>query len=132
MIDEKKLIEAIKARQKTHEKDNEDFKNFVGCDFPEILARVDELDVILKMIEEQPKVAEWIPVEKETPKAGERYLVSGVWISDGYISEPRVYDAVYGSDGKWHGYNYTETAYSVVAWQTLPEAYEPKERIETK
>ena len=55
MINEVALIRMIKERQEIHEKDSEAFENEGFC-FPEILSRIDELDVILKMIDELPKV----------------------------------------------------------------------------
>ena len=31
---------------------------------------------VIKMIEEQPKICEWIPLEEKTPENGERVLLS--------------------------------------------------------
>lgn len=55
MIDEAALIRMIKERQEIHGKDSETFESAGFC-FPEILSRIDELDVILKMIDELPKI----------------------------------------------------------------------------
>ena len=55
MLDETMLIRVIKERQEVHEKDSEAFGNEGFC-FPEILSRIDELEVILKMIDDLPKI----------------------------------------------------------------------------
>lgn len=54
------------------------------------------------------------------PQPGRRYLVTALW-KDGDFKTRSVCDAVYGSDGKWHGENYIPVSYEVVAWQFLPE-----------
>lgn len=60
MIDETKLIHMIKERQEIHAKDIEDFRSnepALDDDFDYMIAaRIDELEVILKMIEEISKI----------------------------------------------------------------------------
>ena len=66
----------------------------------------------------------WTPVDESLPEAGKRYLVSAYWVSEDYVSEPRIYDAVFGADGNWHGENYKILENPIVtAWAELPEPY---------
>lgn len=67
----------------------------------------------------------WIPCSVSMPVFGKRYLVTGVW-KDKEYENYRVYDAVYGSDGIWHGNYYEPVGYEVISWQPLPEPYQPK------
>ena len=64
----------------------------------------------------------WIPCSERLPEAGKRYLVSAIW-KDKDFEKSAVYDAVYGSDGLWHSYNYEPVSYKVIAWQPLPEPF---------
>ena len=64
----------------------------------------------------------WIACSERLPEAGKRYLVSAIW-KDKDFEKSDVYDAVYGSDGLWHSYNYEPVSYKVIAWQPLPEPF---------
>lgn len=66
----------------------------------------------------------WIPCSN-MPKPGKRYFVTAKWKVDDY-EKLSVYDAVYGSDGFWHTYDYKITPYEVIAWQPLPAPYQTK------
>lgn len=68
----------------------------------------------------------WIPCSERLPEAGKRYLVSAIW-KDKDFEKAAVYDAVYGSDGLWHSYNYEPVSYKVIAWQPLPEPYKERD-----
>lgn len=68
----------------------------------------------------------WIPCSERLPEAGKRYLVSAIW-KDKDFEKSAVYDAVYGSDGLWHSYNYELVSYKVIAWQLLPEPYKERD-----
>lgn len=70
----------------------------------------------------------WIPCSERLPEAGKRYLVSAIW-KDKDFEKSAVYDAVYGSDGLWHSYNYDPVSYKVIAWQPLPEPFKESEDI---
>ena len=59
---------------------------------------------------------------KNLPKPGKRYQVTAIWKDDDF-EKRSVCDAVYGSDGQWHGENYILVPYEVVAWRFLPEPY---------
>lgn len=65
----------------------------------------------------------WIPCSERLPEAGKRYLVSAIW-KDEDFEKHSVYDAVYGTDGIWHTYEYKPIMYEVIAWMPLPEAYQ--------
>lgn len=69
----------------------------------------------------------WIPCSDKFPETVGRYLVTAVW-EDGDFKKHSVYDAVYGSDGIWHVQDYAPAPHKVIAWQPLPEPYQPKER----
>ena len=68
----------------------------------------------------------WIPCSERLPVAGKRYLVSAIW-KDKDFEKSAVYDAVYGSDGLWHSYNYEPVSYKVIAWQPLPEPFKERD-----
>ena len=108
MIDEKKLIDEIKSLEST--------------DDPMLLETS-----ILSLINDQPKVGEWIPVTHEIdeesgeymftcqlPEEGEKVIVVDRW---GYINiDEQCYDGYgwYLDGGDWN---------DIVAWMPLPEAY---------
>ena len=64
MIDEKKLIEVLKQRIASHEKDAAEID---GCAI-EFLRLADEVQAIIEVIEEQPKVNEWISCSERMPE----------------------------------------------------------------
>lgn len=70
MIDEKTLIEALKQRIALHEKDGNDFANeHIHYDAEELFLRLaDEVQAIIEVIEEQPKVNEWISCSERMPE----------------------------------------------------------------
>lgn len=89
---------------------------------------------VIKMIEEQPKICEWIPLEEKTPENGEHVLLSfanekqkplvGIWKADdegGAFYAPFT-DRTYASLG-----------YYATAWMPLSEPYEentPKKKAD--
>ena len=83
-------------------------------------------DHCILFLEKQPTSYNdgWIPCSN-MPKPGKRYFVTAKWKVDDY-EKLSVYDAVYGSDGFWHTYDYKITLYEVIAWQPLPAPYQPK------
>ena len=68
----------------------------------------------------------WIPCSERLPEAGKRYLVSAIW-KDKDFEKSAVYDAVYGSDGLWHSYNYEPVSYKIIAWKPLPEPFKGRD-----
>lgn len=83
---------------------------------------------IIKMIEEQPKICEWIPLEEKTPENGEHVLLSfanekqkplvGTW---------KVDDEGGASYAPFTGRTYASLGYFVNAWMPLPEPYKPED-----
>lgn len=61
------------------------------------------------------------------PEPGRRYRVTALW-KDGDFETRSVYDLVYGTDGLWHGENYTPVSFEIIAWKPLEEPY--RENIE--
>lgn len=104
MINEKKLIEEIKKR-------------WVG------------VGNILKLIDEQPKVGEWIPCSERLPhEPKENPVLEGknlelYLVTTKYGSNER--DKVYPFRAFWNGVNFTDGWHilDVIAWMPLPEPY---------
>ena len=111
--------------------------NTIDCQMKTVTCRKWDYGTIVKAIEIVKQEAEkfgtdtnvgsngWIPCSVAMPVFGKRYLVTGVW-KDKEYENYRVYDAVYGSDGIWHGNNYEPVGYEVISWQPLPQPYQPK------
>ena len=101
MIDEKKLIDELK--QSGMIVDNE-YGN----------AMVD-------MINEQPKVGEWVPCAVRLPDETGHYLVC---IQGGSIGLAKyTYNTTHEYKAFWIGYVKEE---NVIAWQPFPESYNPQ------
>lgn len=75
------------------------------------------------------KFKKWIPCSKRLPETTGRYLVTALW-KDGDFEKYSIYDAVYGNDRIWHIHwhvqDYAPAPRIVIAWQPLPEPYQPK------
>lgn len=120
MIDEKKLIEELN-RQKyilTFEDSNPIDEGF-NCG----------IDKAIQLVESQPKVGEWIPVEERLPEEQTDYK----GIKRSYCSLVTVIgygvsriDIDYTVNGIWH-LEEANTVLKVLAWQPLPKSYEVKE-----
>lgn len=120
MIDEKKLISVVEKRQEYWETNAAEFDkkhdliNMDICD-----GKATELDCIMKLINDQPKVGEWIPCSERLPEKHEHVLIT--W-KDG--EHYHATEAIYGRNG-WLNYSPNELPHDieVVAWQTLPEPW---------
>lgn len=100
MIDEKRLLEVLE-------------KNFYGLGGVEVLKQI---------INEQPKVGEWIPVEERLPKHDGDYLIQAINDYEGIYMAVSNYDSQYksfSSDGVEDD--------NAIAWMDLPKMYEVKE-----
>ena len=83
---------------------------------------------VIKLIEEQPKICEWIPLEEKTPENGEHVLLSfanekqnplvGTW---------KVDDEGGAFYAPFTGRTYASLGYFVSAWMPLPEPYKPED-----
>lgn len=129
MIDEKKLIEEIKKRRDYWESKAAEYDE-AGERYEYLMdvcdGKATELTATLSIINEQPKVAEWIPSSERLPEEKESVLVQWekydrylnitttyldvMWLDD---AEEKVFETINGvPNGK------------VVAWQPLPEPWE--------
>ena len=80
------------------------------------------------MIEEQPKICEWIPLEEKTSENGEYVLLSFA----NEKQKPLV--GIYRADEEggafyapFTGRTYASLGYFVNAWAPLPEPYKPED-----
>lgn len=106
MIDERKLIESVKAYKELG----------LGKNLHSIV------DVIIKIIEAQPKVGEWIPCSERLPEEAGVYRVTCLYDDKVY----RVKDDLFYSDRTW-GYDNPNRNRKVIAWKPLEKQYEVKE-----
>lgn len=123
MIDEQKLIEAIIRRKRVHNLDLTTLQRLsTTMDIHSIPNRMDELDVVLQMIDELPKVDvtdtnvgnKWIPCSEELPKEDGMYNVT---LDDGFVASAPIYSGMWAL--------WADTG-EVIAWQPLPEPYKEK------
>lgn len=85
-------------------------------------SRQETLDEIVDLIDEQPKVGEWIPVEERLPKHDGDYLIQAINDYEGIYMAVSNYDSQYksfSSDGVEDD--------NAIAWMDLPKMYEVKE-----
>lgn len=92
-------------------------------------SRQETLDEIVDLIDEQPKVGEWIPCSERLPEEQTDYK----GIKRSYCSLVTVIgygvsriDIDYTVNGIWH-LEEANTVLKVLAWQPLPKSYEVKE-----
>lgn len=118
MIDETRLVEDIEKweLELKQELEKELGKNAYRYGLNRI---IDTLENVIDVINEQPKVGEWIPVEERLPESCEYVLVSCV---NGAVE----YGAYYDGDKDWSLIS-TDWQCKVLAWQPLPKPYEVKE-----
>ena len=125
MIDEKKLIEDIEK----------EIEFAMKCNMPAMVAGMRQ---IASVIEEQPKISEWIPCSERLPEMhredmeaeGEYYMISNpVIVTDGqqiYIAE---YEADMDYRYGWHSLD-GEDYDNIIAWMPLPEPYRTEKEDE--
>ncbi|MGJ0961680.1 DUF551 domain-containing protein [Faecalicoccus pleomorphus] len=110
MIDEKKLIEELRK-----------YADELGT----VRGEIELANGVLKaisIINEQPKVGEWIPVEERLPKNGGAYLITAINDCGGVYMDVSYYDSQYksfSSDGVDDD--------NAIAWMDLPKMYEVRE-----
>lgn len=113
MIDEKKLIESLKT----------DFYDHYSINHS--TDEKDLFEMFIDNINEQPKLNEWIPIEKELPKTKGEYLVSYhpcCW--DDVSKEIRVGLDSFKGKSSWAKKKYQK----VIAWMQLPKPYGGNEK----
>lgn len=108
MIDEKKLIEDIKEKLYPEK-------------FGERCNALDVINAFMQVIDEQPKIGEWIPCSERMPEPKIEIMVTlrdcSKYVFSGYRTEPtEETESCFYVDG--HGF---KTIDNVLAWQTLPE-----------
>lgn len=113
MIDENKLIEELETLKA---------KTII---FKSDLIFNDAINTVIKKVNEQPKINEWIPVEKELPKTKGEYLVSyhpSCW--DNVSKEISVGLDSFRGKSSWARKKYQK----VIAWMPLPESYKGSDK----
>lgn len=117
MIEENKLIESITIwRNEIPLGDEPPIENFVI---------VDTLDEVLSIIDEQPKVGEWISVAERLPDVDEYILVSFANFSVPMIGRYTVDDTDSGTFRVGdEDDSFVQHDLYVNAWMPLPEPYE--------
>ena len=124
MIDERKLLEKINDYCSEFDESLEENKSFDGYNIKSICMSV--IAEILDLIQDQPKVGEWIPIKENEPSCNGQYLMF-VRIYNKYGSEDK-YIVAYYYDGLFDVYPYIEVEnceVEVLAWQPLPEYPRP-------
>ncbi len=88
---------------------------------------------VIGLIEEQPKVGEWIPVSEQLPHKNDNYLVT-VRSYDETASIDFICVDHCNADGTWLHYNKPgkQRGKCVIAWMPLPEPYEGDETKEVE
>ena len=122
MIDEKKLIELLEDEiLRIDTESTPGCGNLYGRDASVMR---NTLNYVIDLINEQPKVNGWIPVEERFPKGKGEYLVT---------YHPRYRDEIHtkfcnvGIDNFRGKTSWAKSKYQkVIAWQPLPEPYEVK------
>lgn len=148
MIDEKKLIKDIEDRLGDWEDAAGEYRRIGDVEGVAIYERrAVELKVVLKKIQEQPKVGEWIPCSERLPD--ELVAVNVTWVNrcpENYymhIKDKPFTDTAILHDGEWRWWDSTIIDYlkeyggcigeiidesiDILAWQPLPKPWEGKE-----
>lgn len=112
MIDEKKLIEDIEK----------EIEFAMKCNMPAMVAGMRQ---IASVIENQPKIGEWIPCSERLPEESGTYIVNAI---ENHI--------VHVTFAKWmpriKRWNLTgsRSYWKVIAWMPLPKPYRPEKESE--
>lgn len=117
MIDEKKLIEELEALKA---------KTII---FKSDLIFNDAINTVINKVNEQPKVNEWIPVEKKLPKEEKVITDSGIEFNSDVVLVTVKNNANnyyifkdHTVDGKWN-IEANSMTFKIIAWMPLPKPY---------
>ena len=94
------------------------------CDTKE-LCRICVVDDAIEIVKQEAEKYNngWIPVSEKLPEDFETYLVTNVES----FGQRHTYKGWYGVEHKiWHMEGNSERKMNVVAWQPLPQPYQPK------
>lgn len=113
MIDEKKLVNEF-------EEWHYSIEDSMSGDYAKAI-----LKVAIGKVKGQPKVGEWIPVNERLPKTNGVYAVAKEGFGVCYVT-----CAYFDGSDTWHNDNRVNHgrpyAKDIVAWQPLPEPYNPE------
>ena len=138
MIDERKLLEKINDYCSEFDESLEENKSFDGYNIKSICMSV--IAEILDLIQDQPKVGEWIPVEERLPEEHDSVFAelkgTDKWHSGMFekMSDEVIVTCEYGDgtrvtktsktiDGSWLIEAKAIFRLKVIFWQPLPEPY---------
>ena len=129
MIDEKKLIEEIRKRRDYWESKAAEYDE-AGERYEYLMdvcdGKATELTATLSIINEQPKVAEWIPCSERPPEYTSNYLVT-VMIGSPFGAYKEVRSAIYNTKTGWCVYESADEIANVIAWAESPEPWKGEE-----
>ena len=127
MIDEKKLIEEIEKRINFWKNRAATEESEFGAELKMVM--VAEATKILDMVNEQPKVGEWIPCSERLP---EPYDMVNITAKMPDHKEALVYMGSIDGSKQWYILGVTNpNDYNVTAWMPLPEPWEGEEQNDT-
>lgn len=120
MIDKLKALEIIDKRDFFNDRAGRELWNEKPIDIQndDIKNAHDDYNLLKEYILNQPKVNEWIPMEKRLPKQYTYVLVT---------CDNEEVDYGFYYDGVWVLDIIDSEAYPVIAWQSLPEPYKKRE-----
>lgn len=141
MIDERKLLEKINDYCSEFDESLEENKSFDGYNIKSICMSV--IAEILDLIQDQPKVDEWIPCSERLPE--DLMTVNVTWVNRkpqtyySYIKDKPFVNTALRFNGKWYWWSVVtedvlreygesvmdaiDNGIEVIAWQPLPEPY---------
>ena len=112
MIDEKKLIEVLKKHF------DADYGEDGRLLYSDHVCTSDDVEDIIKLVEEQPRVGEWIPCSEMLPEKSGKYL--------GQRPYGEIIDIRFSKKHqKWNAHDSYPPKYAleIIAWMPLPEQY---------
>lgn len=121
MIDEKKLIEEFREKVKGYDKDC-GYWSKRGEHGNELLCagKCSGIVQAIKIAENQPKVGEWIPCSERLPDESGTYIVNAIENNIIHVTFAKWMKRM----KKWE-LTGSRSYWKVIAWQPLPEPYQP-------